>query len=311
MTSLAPFNLNKPFLRGNLHGHSTHSDGRLSPDEVAKRYYDLGYDFICISDHLWNDDRFASTRVLDARNLDKPDFITIPSAELHCFGKAYDNDGLWHIVANGLPVDFAVATKTESAPQMVQRAIEAGAYVTIAHPEWYSMTTQEADSLHHAHGVEIYNHSCVMGSNRGSGIAIADYLLQEGHKMSFTATDDSHFFMDDYGGGYVMVASDLNQQAIIEALRSGHHYASSGVSIFDISLQGHMLTVSCSPAEHIILSGAGHSALSAHGPNKTRAQFDLSNWTAAWFRVTIIGKDGARAWSNPYWLADLPSIRQS
>ena len=35
---------------------------------------------------------------------------------------------------------------------------------------------------------------------------IADFLLNEGHKISFTATDDSHFHLPDFAGGWVMVA---------------------------------------------------------------------------------------------------------
>ena len=43
-----------PLLKGNLHAHSTFSDGRRPLDEVIARYRDLGYDFLAITDH---DDR--------------------------------------------------------------------------------------------------------------------------------------------------------------------------------------------------------------------------------------------------------------
>jgi predicted metal-dependent phosphoesterase TrpH len=43
-----------PILRGNLHAHTTFSDGRHSVDEVVARYRELGYDFLAITDH---DDR--------------------------------------------------------------------------------------------------------------------------------------------------------------------------------------------------------------------------------------------------------------
>ena len=35
-----------PFFKGNLHCHTTVSDGKLSPDEVVALYRDLGYDFL-------------------------------------------------------------------------------------------------------------------------------------------------------------------------------------------------------------------------------------------------------------------------
>ncbi len=155
--------------RGNLHGHSTHSDGRNSPADVVRLYREAGYDFTCLSEHLWTNPRFSAPTVIDATAFDSPDFITITSAELHCPGKAHDRDGLWHILANGLPPDFPVAAGSETGPELVARAVAAGAYVTIAHPEWYSLTDDEARRLATAgaHGVEIYNHSSAIESATG------------------------------------------------------------------------------------------------------------------------------------------------
>jgi hypothetical protein len=43
-----------PILKGNLHAHTTFSDGRRPIGEVIGRYRELGYDFLAITDH---DDR--------------------------------------------------------------------------------------------------------------------------------------------------------------------------------------------------------------------------------------------------------------
>jgi hypothetical protein len=303
---LPPFKSGHRFLRGNLHGHSTHSDGMLAADAVVDTYQRLGYDFTCLSDHLWQNDSFAADTVFDSAHLDRENFITLPSAELHCHGKRFDQDGLWHIVANGLPVDFACPDAAETAPQLVARAIAAGAYVSLAHPEWYAMTGDEALSVAAAHAVEIHNYSCVISSARGSGIAVADLLLNEGHRISFTATDDSHFDLPDYGGGWVMVAaSELSQTAIIAALKAGHHYASTGADFTDMSLDGMMLTVKTTPVDSIVVAGAGYSAMARHGKNMTLAHFDLSGLASDWFRVTIRDAAGKMAWSNPYFKSDL------
>jgi len=40
-----------PLLKGNLHAHTTFSDGRRPIDEVIARYRELGYDFLAITDH--------------------------------------------------------------------------------------------------------------------------------------------------------------------------------------------------------------------------------------------------------------------
>ena len=40
-----------PKLKGNLHTHTTLSDGRNPPEHVARKYLDAGYDFIAFTDH--------------------------------------------------------------------------------------------------------------------------------------------------------------------------------------------------------------------------------------------------------------------
>jgi hypothetical protein len=303
---LPPFGLGHSFYRGNLHGHSTHSDGVLSAQAVVQTYADLGYDFTCFSDHLWIDDKFAATSVCDGRALDRKDFITLPSAELHCYGKTYDQDGVWHIVANGLPLDFACPDAKETAPDLIARAQAAGAYVSLAHPEWYTMTTDEAMQVAAADAVEIYNHSCVVTSARGSGIAIADYLLNEGKKISFTATDDSHFELPDWGGGWVMVAAaELSQNALVAALKAGHHYASTGADFTDLQIEDGVLTVTSSSVENVVISGAGHMAMAETGKDMTVTQFDLRKFRSDWFRITLRDAAGKMAWSNPYYKSDL------
>ena len=297
----------KPF-RGNLHGHSIHSDGRETTDEVVRFYREAGYDFTCLSDHLWTDRRFCAETVNDSSAFDSEAFITIISAEIHCPGKLYDQDGLWHIVANGLPTDFAVASQTETGPELVRRAVDAGAFVTIAHPEWYALTTEEARSLAEAgaHGVEIYNHTSAIGAARGGGIATLDQLANEGFRMHLTATDDSHMVPEDGFGGWVMVAADaLESNAIITALKAGAFYSSCGPDFTGIEVDGGQLHVTTSPVNRIILAGSGHRAWKEQGAGLTSASFDLDQVDVEYIRLVITDADGHDAWSNIFWLADL------
>ena len=303
---LPPFDRDRPFLRGNLHGHSTHSDGELDPAEAVGAYRALGYDFICLSDHLWKDRRFCARSVLDATGLDGDGFVTIPSAELHCFGKKYDNDGLWHILANGLPLDFPMADDGETAPELVDRAIDAGAFVSIPHPEWYVLTGEEALTVSRAHAVEVYNHCSTLEAARGNGFAVADILLNEGHRVAFTAADDSHGRIDDAGGGWVMVAADaLDAGSIVGALKDRLHYSSTGPEIRSLDWEGGRLEVECSPAALVHVTGAGHLSGGRQGEGITRAVFELGDYESDFFRVTVTDSAGRKAWSNPYYLDQL------
>lgn len=303
--AISLFSATNGLLRGNLHGHSTHSDGRNSPADVVQLYRAGGYDFTCLSEHYWSNPRFCAATLNDASGLDREDFITILSAELHCPGKLYDRDGLWHIVANGLPDDFAMARTHETGPDLVRRAVAAGAYVTIAHPEWYSLTEAEARLLAEAgaHGVEIYNHASAIDAARGGGTATVDYLLHEGFRLHITATDDSHDIPHDAFGGWVMVAGqDLMAEAILTALKAGDFFASTGPEFISITRDGMTLEVETSPASRVILAASNHQATSIAGDGMTRVSFDLAKFDPTFFRLVVIDSLGRQAWSNPYWV---------
>ena len=40
-----------PRFRGNLHSHTTNSDGTLTPAEAVAAFRAHGYDFLCLSEH--------------------------------------------------------------------------------------------------------------------------------------------------------------------------------------------------------------------------------------------------------------------
>jgi len=47
-----PFSRPGRFWRGNLHTHSTRSDGLRSPEEVCRFYATAGYDFLVLTEHF-------------------------------------------------------------------------------------------------------------------------------------------------------------------------------------------------------------------------------------------------------------------
>lgn len=291
--------------RGNLHGHCTHSDGVNDAADVVRMYRQAGYDFTCLSDHYWTDPRYSATTVNDTSPLDSADFITIMSAELHCPGKLYDQDNLWHILANGLPEDFPMASETETGPELVRRAVDAGAFVTMPHPEWYSLTTEEARSLAQAgaHGVEIYNHASAIGAGRGGGVGTIDQLANEGFRMLIIAADDSHMVPEDAFGGWVMVAADhLAPDSIIAALKAGRYYSSCGPDFTMIRLDGDQLHIACSPVSRITVPAGGHRSFAASGDGLTEATIALEGRDFDFFRIELTDAAGRHAWSNIFWL---------
>ncbi|MBT9383070.1 CehA/McbA family metallohydrolase [Pseudooceanicola sp. CBS1P-1] len=301
---LSAFSRPGRFWRGNLHTHSTRSDGVLPPEEVCRRYRAEGYDFLALTDHFVG--RFGYP-ITDTTALRAPGFTTLLGAELHSGAMA--NGELWHILAVGLPPgfapsnspDFAPVPDQESGAQIAARARAAGAFVAIAHPQWSGLTLEDARSIEAAHAVEIYNHGCATGCDRPDGTAIADLLLGEGRALSLIATDDAHFSEPDHFGGWVMVKAPENTpEALLAALKDGAFYSSQGPELRDVRLHDTHVEVACSAVATVILQGRGTAAVAHHGHSLTRAEIPLTRFAnSPWLRVTVIDAASRRAWSNP------------
>lgn len=295
------------FWRGNLHTHSNLSDGALEPAEVCRRYKAEGYDFIALTDHFIG---LYGYPVADTLPFRDKTFTTLLGAELH--SGAMQNGELWHILAVGLPADFAPADAPhfrpvegqETGPEIAARAVAAGAFVAVAHPQWSGLTLADARSIEAAHAVEIYNHGCATGCDRADGFSIADLLLSEGRKLSLIATDDAHFTEPDHFGGWVMVKAEENTpEALLAALKDGAFYSTEGPELRGVELGDSAVTVESSAAASVILQGHGSAAVAAHGESLTRTEVPLARFAnSPWLRVTVIDRAGKRAWSNPIWL---------
>src|SRR5262245_31247405 len=141
--SLDAFKSPGRFYRGNIHTHSNASDGMQSPEAVCTYYREAGYDFLALTDHFQRHYGFPITDTLPFRT---NSFTTILGAELHAMANSQGE--LWHILAVGLPEDFAPTGETETGVELAQRAVDAGAFVAIAHPQWCSLTIEDGRALH-------------------------------------------------------------------------------------------------------------------------------------------------------------------
>ena len=291
-----PFAQPGRFWRGNLHTHSTCSDGRKTPDEVVSAYREQGYDFIALTDHFL--ERFGFP-ITDTRHFRDERFTTLLGAELHA--PALSNGEPWHLVAVGLPLDFAPTSSTETGPELAARAADAGAFVGLAHPAWYSLTLADALLVEAAHAVEVYNHTTANHNDRGESWYLSDQLEENGRRLLAYAADDTHFSdRPDSFGAWVMVrAPELTPESLLSALKAGHFYSSQGPELHDVRIEGNSLYVSCSPASVIFISGRGSRAAHVRGEGLTEAEFPLDRFLDSYCRVTVLDAEGKRAWTNP------------
>ncbi len=252
------------FWRGNLHTHSTLSDGRLEPAEVCRLYREIGYDFLCLSDHFLSRYGFP---IADTRPFRTNAFTTILGAEVHASANSHGE--IWHILAVGLPPDFAPTGAAETGVALAARAKAAGAFVAIAHPQWSGLDDADGRAMAaHAHAVEIYNHGCELECRRGDGAYLLDRLLNDGHRLTAYAADDAHFRVDDGFGGWVMVKAESNEpEALLAALKAGHFYSSQGPRLDDFRVAGGEAHVECSPVVNVAAGRARQSRRSRLRPS--------------------------------------------
>jgi hypothetical protein len=291
--------------RGNLHTHSTLSDGRRSPEEVCRFYERQGYDFLSLTDHFLEQYGWP---LADTRPFRSQTFTTIIGAELHSAQDRMELGAPWHIVAVGLPLDFAPPPIEETGPALAGRALASGAYVVAAHPQWFTMTDRDLAALGPIDALEIFNASCADDNDTAESAYMLDLALVRGQRLTACATDDAHFVLDtrDRAAGWVMVKSEtLEPDALVAALKAGHYYSSSGPEIHSLDVTpSRCLTLRCSPANRVFLLGGPAKYKMVGEQGITEAEFDLSDWTQPYTRVLVRDDAGRKAWTNPIWFED-------
>jgi len=296
-----PFDKPGTYFRGNIHSHSTNSDGLLSPADVVQAYRDRGYDFVAITDHFLGRYGFPVT---DTSAYRSGEFTTLFGAEMHV--KGLQNGIIWDLLAIGLPLDFDPIGEDESDVQLAARAQAAGAFVAIPHPGWNGVVHDDGLRLIDVvDAIEIHNEGHTLDSDRGSGWFLADSLATAGHRFSTFAADDAHFKTDrfDRFGGWIHVkAESLEPACLLAAMKAGQYYASTGAVIRNVEITDREIVVETDPAIGIMLGGAGTVRQYVRGDGLTRAVFDRSLFQRAFFRVIVIQANGKKAWSSPVWL---------
>ena len=228
--------------KGNIHTHTTESDGDLEPEKVVSWYRRHGYDFLVLSDH-------NHLTLLDygskKRRFKRP--LMIPGEEI----SANIQNGTIPIHINGIgisrvvePIDTGQIVSTIQAN--VDAIHQAGGISSINHPNYkWAFDHTHLNKVKGLDLLEIFNgHPATNvygGPGKYSYDQIWDGILSEGSVVFGVATDDAHNYHDfvpgksNPGRGWVVVrAVEFTQEAIVGALETGEFYASTGVSLADL-----------------------------------------------------------------------------
>jgi len=295
MSWTSPFSLAGHWYRGNLHTHTTQSDGRSSPEAVCNWYRAHGYDFIAITDH------WVYTPGTHSEN---GNWITISGVELH--GSGYH---MLTVGTRGLPDAQLASDPTRLAAEVVRQ----GGLPFFAHPYWTGQTYDSLVATAGILGVEVYNSGCDVAVGLGYSRTEWDEALSTGARLTGLAVDDGHGVAGEEGLGWVMVkAQALDEQAILAALCQGNFYSTTGPVIQDLRLESTpdgqpALFVRCSPCRSITFyckMPMGTRFRAKPGEEITTALMPIRG-NQLFMRIECEDQDGRIAWSNPLYVADV------
>lgn len=274
-----------PWLRGNLHTHTTESDGNLSPQAAVDAYAALGYDFLMISDH----DRITPVDRLDPRGM-----TLLQGNEITANGPH-----MLHVNA---------AAKVEPLPDrqtVIDTVIAMGGMVIMNHPNWEAhfnhCDQRTLETLRGYLGIEIFNGVTLRAEGSPFATDRWDMLLSRGRRVWGFADDDNHDDVDRSVGWNVVQSASRDASAILEALRCGRFYASTGVVIDEIRVEKSRIRVFSTNAQAFhVHCDHGCTALRVDGSELDFEVPRASDWR--YVRVECFGSGATQAWTQPFFL---------
>ena len=307
--------------KGNMHMHTTVSDGVLEPVEAINVYREAGYDFIAISDHRkvghpWQDDHFL---ILPGVEWDTGNAMSVPVYHILGIGMDKETADFYH----GAPYEGAALGSTKSGvwtgrkgrptryhphPQAIIDAIRAaGGIAILAHPAWSVMSPEEIYDLHGLSGAEIFNSVSGYPFNPGRDDASYywDIWAKRGKLVRCVAGDDSHHYQGEHLKAFTMVnAPALTRDAIMDALRKVHFHAGCGPRFHNVEFDREtgVVYVECSiDVQEVVFKSntpwpdKGYQKISGSGRASYRIMYE-----DRYVRIELIDDRGRKAWCSPF-----------
>ncbi len=321
-----------PWYKGNLHCHSTESDGTSSPSDVAQYYKKAGYDFLGISDH----NRYTPTETY----ADQAEILGIPCCE-------YTGAESCHVLAVGVTVDVAAnldhtdmwdraqpdtalrqkitANKKSTEVLILQDGIDktlaANGTPVICHPFWrWTYNHKEVMQLTNCTHFELCNAGPDCNSIPLAGKSYPDEmwdkLLSAGYRIIGIANDDAHLHSGEYntrapigGTGYnVVKAPSLTKENILQAIKLGHCYATTGVILANYQVFADHITIEVNviKQEKTCIQFFGQDGIELQTEYASSSEYKFKG-NEKYVRCRISSTAGVWCWTQPVFLDDIES----
>ncbi len=292
--------------RGNVHVHTNRSDGASAPEDVVAWYRDRGYAFVVLTDH---NVQSVSPELVERFHA-PGSFLLLPGVEVS------DRVDGRPVHLNGLGVDRDVAPQGgRDVPDAIDRnraAIEeAGGVAVLNHPNGLLRAALGSDEIA-ASGIGLFEVCCadyLGGSGYPSTDQIWDAVLTGGGHVFGVAADDAHDFgadSRDPGFSWIVVrAAELTGPAILNAIRAGDFYATTGVALSAVRPLADGL---CLEIEDYEVYGFRTEFIGPEGrvllSDETREPCFRRSAPPDYVRARVQRSDGAVAWVQPVLFGD-------
>ena len=296
------------WFKGNTHTHTLNSDGDSTPDAVVRWYREHGYHFLVLTDHNF----LTSTDALNALHGADQRFLVVKGEEVT------DRFGPKPLHVNGLDVERLVAPQGgTSVVDVLQRNVDAirgaGGIPHINHPNFrWAISPEELGQVRNTKLFEVYNGHPEVNNLGGGGVPgleeAWDAILSSGTLLYGIAVDDAHVFKEPGnphvagpGRGWVMVRAErLDPRALLEALERGDFYASTGVVLEDVRVDGRTMIVNVKAdefAKYRVQFVGQHGRVLREIP-QPHARYEFTG-DEGYVRARVIESNGRMAWVQP------------
>jgi hypothetical protein len=291
------------FQKGNVHTHTTLSDGGSSPEATIAWYRSHGYQFLALTDHnhLSRPARYAS--------LQEPGFVLISGEEITMTGRGRQ------VHVN------ALCTKTRipggnfgSAAAALSNGISAvrhqGGVALVNHPNFdWALSAADVTDARDASLLEIasghpYVHSAG-DAEHPSHEALWDIALGAGADFMGVGVDDEHHIDVSSdppatpGRAWISTFGELTDStAICSAMAEGQLYASTGVELRHIAVRDRQYEVEPVQARaSVVFIGMGGRELARHSASSDGPVSYVLRGDEGYVRARVELPDGKRAWT--------------
>jgi len=277
------YKINNPYenggslaLKGQLHCHTTNSDGEKTPYELGVMYKNAGYDFLSITDH---------------------DFITPdPGIEGLTFFTGVEETSIRHITA----YDIDAHSTSTDVQTIIDFHNQNGKICSIAHPNLDfagrpPINEDEMIGYIDHNFIEVWNYPNTAEDQW-------DNALTAGKKVFAIAVDDYHGTTSTpFNCGWVVVfTNENNKNSILQALRDGNFYASTGNDI-SVSVSGNVVTATSTELSNISFIGKNGTVLQTNN-GVTSATYTIRG-DEMYIRVKSEKiADSTYAWAQPIFI---------